>query len=617
MGRLSRHTLVWLIALLSACSPSGGTSTRDANVDLRGSVDTRPADGRLDVPATSSPDARVADVPADRVEPVLDSAPGRDTRDANGTDGGEAGLSCTPQFTTCTGLCGSVLDLCSGVTLECGECAKGLACDQSVHRCVTPKVVCADLGAECGRIRNSCGTVLDCGTCPTGQECNPDTNRCVACTLPTETAAACSAMGMACGKVWLGCGATTQMTDCGGCAAGRVCNDAFNTCELQPVSAGGTCTPMTKAQACAGMGNQCGFVTDGCGKTVNCGDCPTGQECATGGVANRCNKPPRPAVCIAEGRECGTTIDACKSSVDCGSCSAGYKCSDAGKCEKVCVPKVCDDLKGPPRVCGWKVPDQCGGFLNCFDCWKDGADCADPDNDGQGLCCTPPTALPAGWECGRVTSDCGASKDFTCPNGKGCGPDHKCCDLPTKSALNGADCGTATNTCGTKEFGCTGDNQMCKNGRCCTLPTSAPAGTCGNITNDCGSRWIGCPNGQDCVNGKCQNGCGNKCGTKLPNGLGGTMDCPCAGTGNTCSSTAPGVAGTCSCPAKTCADFAGQCGSFANGCGATINCGCTNPSETCGGSGKTNTCGCTKATCAGKCGIVDDKCGSTLNCGPC
>ncbi len=604
--------------LLAGCSPTGEKHANDAAVDLRSppgdsrSGDTRNADAP--VPVT---DARSLDTqPADRVEPLVDSGPALDADGNAWADGGEVGLTCTPQYTDCTGLCGSVLDLCTGQTLECETCAKGLACDPTLHRCVTPKVVCADLGAECGRIRNSCGTVLDCGTCPTGQECNPDTNRCVACTLPAQAAGACSAMGIACGEAWLGCGPTTELTDCGACPTGRVCNPAFNTCELKPVSEGGTCTPMTKAQACAGLGNECGFVTDGCGKTVDCGDCPSGKECATGGVANRCNVPPRPLVCITEGRECGPAIDACKSSVDCGTCPTGFKCNDDGKCEKLCVPKTCDDLAGPPRVCGWNVPDGCGGKLNCFDCWKDNADCVDPDNDGVGVCCAPPTSLPPGWECGRVTSDCGASKDFACPNGQGCGPDHKCCTLPDRSALGGAECGTATNSCGSREFGCTGENQVCKDGHCCTLPT-APTGTCGNVSNECGTRWIGCPGGQECVNGKCRNSCAGKCGTRLPDGLGGTMDCPCAGTGNTCSSTTPGVAGTCSCPAKTCADFPGQCGSFPNGCGVNVTCDCTNPHETCGGSGRSNECGCAKATCAGKCGIVDDKCGSTLNCGPC
>jgi len=528
--------------------------------------------------------------------------------------------TCVPQYTSCTGLCGSVLDLCTGETLSCGGCAAGLACDVSSHACITPKATCADLGAECGRIRNTCGTVLDCGACADGKECNPDTNRCIACTLPAGTSSDCLAMGIACGKAWLGCGATTNLTDCGGCPSGQVCNPSFNVCEPLPVVSGGACVVLTKAQACADRGNQCGFVTDGCGGIVNCGDCAMGQECGTVGVANRCNKAQN-TTCADQGRVCGSAVDLCGLSVSCGSCPAGQTCNPRGTCDAVdagCQAKACADL---PGICGWKVPDGCGGSLNCYDCWVNNQVCG-PLTDGVGQCCSAPTALPTGWECGTVTNACG-SKDFACPSGKACGSDHKCCTLPDKSALpSGAVCGTVTNTCGSQEITCNDPTKACKNGQCCVLPTAPTDGSCGTLTNSCGSKDFWCSNGQSCVNGKCANTCwstySGKCGSKLPDGAGGTLDCPCSGTGNVCSASASGVTGTCSCATqKTCTDYSGRCGTLDAGCGGTVTCGCSKAYETCGGGGTAGVCGCTKATCAGKCGIIDDKCGGTLSCGAC
>ena len=275
--------------------------------------------------------------------------------DAGFGDGSsDAGLgataTCQPTYTGCTGLCGSVTDFCTGNTFSCGTCGTGLACDGKTHECVTPKGTCAALGAECGRTRNTCGDVLDCGACDAGMECDPDTNQCVGCTLPANTATACQQMGIACGTAWLGCGPTTNTTNCGGCAPGSVCNEFFNTCEPTPLADGGTCTPMTVAKACTAVGNDCGYVSDGCGGTTYCGDCPVGQACGIYGVANVCNAPPATDACTLQNRVCGSANDVCGVPVACGSCPTGSDCTDAGQCQGVCQPTNCVALLGNEHV---------------------------------------------------------------------------------------------------------------------------------------------------------------------------------------------------------------------------------------------------------------------------
>jgi hypothetical protein len=122
----------------------------------------------------------------------------------NQAEAGEAGAAgeastpllpdCQAVYTSCDSLCGPVHDPCTGQNFECGACATGMACDRDTHACIAPKLTCADLGAECGKIRNTCGERLDCGDCTDGQECDPDTNKCAACSNPT-----CKDLGFECG----------------------------------------------------------------------------------------------------------------------------------------------------------------------------------------------------------------------------------------------------------------------------------------------------------------------------------------------------------------------------------------------------------------------------------
>jgi len=56
-------------------------------------------------------------------------------------------------------------------------------------------------------------------------------------------------------------------------------------CETQVIA--GTyysCTPTT----CTAAGAQCGFISDGCGNALDCGVCPSGEECGFNNLANKC-----------------------------------------------------------------------------------------------------------------------------------------------------------------------------------------------------------------------------------------------------------------------------------------------------------------------------------------
>jgi hypothetical protein len=127
------------------------------------------------------------------------------------------------------------------------------------------------------------------------------------------------------------------------------------------------------------------------------------------------------------------------------------------------------------------------------------------------------------------------------------------------------------------------------------LTCSSPAysGRCGvALSNGCGGTiaQCNCSNGQDvcnttstpgslgscsCTPRTCSGFYANECGTLLPNGCGGTINCTCL-LSDVCSTNTPGGIGTCQCSRRTCSGFyAGQCGNgLSDGCGGTITCGC-------------------------------------------
>ena len=216
---------------------------------------------------------------------------------------GEAGASggllpnCEPVYASCDGLCGPVSDPCTGEHLDCGGCGADMACDRDSHRCVAPKLTCEDLGAECGRVRNTCGVRLECGDCPAGEECDPDRNTCVECSAPS-----CQDLGFECGAAWLGCGPRTEVTDCGDCAAGSVCNASFNRCEPAPATSGGNCVPKASKELCPAANADCGYISDGCGGHREVRRLPKGSSCAMGGIANRCGPLEHRAVCVRRAR---------------------------------------------------------------------------------------------------------------------------------------------------------------------------------------------------------------------------------------------------------------------------------------------------------------------------
>ena len=289
----------------------------------------------------------------------------------------------------------------------------------------------------------------------------------------------------------------------------------------------------------------CGYVADGCGDVVFCGDCSGGESCGGSGIANECGGPCKPLTCDDLGVGCGIHGDGCGGSLDCGGCATGEFCGGGGP--NACGPlpeavvcktkaEACDEAG---LDCGW-VSDGCGGVVDCGSC-PVGTLCggdgrhnvcgAAPIPDG-GSACVPldETVACAGKDCGEQSDGCGGLID--------CG-----------SCAPGSVCGV-------------GGPSLCGVPACTKIPqgTACAGKSCGEVGDGCGGTW--------------------SCGT-------------CTG-GDTCGGG--GTAFQCgkpyTCQAKTCGQLGYECGPAADGCGKLLDCG-TCPAPTyCGGGG------------AGKCGGV-------------
>jgi hypothetical protein len=603
------------------------------------------------------------------VNPMNDAGAGDDAAPDAGAslDAGalDAGPACDPDASVdidCTGLCGPVHDACTGATKMCGGCVPAptadggteiRVCDLTTNTCVKPKITCADLNAQCGTVRDSCGDFLDCPDtmtkgCPAGKQCNPDTNACEDCETVT-----CADLGYQCGFAWLGCGPDTasNYTDCGGCTpdadgGARTCNAVFHNCEP-------SCTPGTAAAICAAAhaasGVECGFISNGCGGIVDCDNvagfgCKSGQSCGVRGIANHCDPQETPDECVALGRTCGDITSSCtKATIHCGDCATGQVCNSNGVCGPPCAAKKCSDFA--QYECG-SFNDGCGGTVTCGTC-PNGV-C----NQTTNTCCATKqcsvdyaghcgSALPNG--CGQNTAACPCAAGVCTVDGGaapvvGAGVAGACCAPHPATFYSGqGQCGTSLpDGCGGAfDVTCAAGLECVANatgapgpapakgvvGSCCTRTDSCnlASGTCGQIQDSCrtGATYScnKCVTGTQCTNNACchpapacagNGGEGAECNdTKQPVdlGCGSARSCTCAGgrvclcNGHVCG--AADGAGTCKTP-LTCSSpaYAGKCGvGLDNGTGGTIPCGCPT-GQVCSTSapGMTGTCHCNNPT---------------------
>jgi hypothetical protein len=198
-------------------------------------------------------------------------------------------------------------------------------------------ITCADQNITCGPAGDGCGNeITSCGTCALPQTCGGGgvPGQCGAPDGGVCTPKTCAEQNIACGPAGDGCG--NEIPNCGNCTPPEGCGGGGvpGQCGLPPE--GGTCTPRT----CAQQNIFCGPAGDGCGNEIpSCGVCVAPQTCGGGGVAGQCGTLDggicSPKSCAAQGIQCGTTGDGCGNTLQCPNCPSGQTCNTT---DGQCVP---------------------------------------------------------------------------------------------------------------------------------------------------------------------------------------------------------------------------------------------------------------------------------------
>ncbi|HQK18083.1 MAG TPA: hypothetical protein PLJ27_11530 [Polyangiaceae bacterium] len=245
----------------------------------------------------------------------------------------------------------------------------------------------------------------------------------------------CLDLSAQCGTVLDGCGGTV---DCGSCPTGQTCGGAGpNQCGV------GECTPKT----CVQLNAACGLVSDLCGNVLSCGECAKPEVCGGAGIENQCGCTP--ISCASVKAECGTLSDGCGGVAHCGSCPKGMVCG--GKEQNRCGPEPCT-----PKTCA-SIGANCGAYADGCDGVIDCGTCVAPQTCGGGKdpfrCgCTPTTCVSHNAECGTVADGCGGTLSCgTCKYGTCQG--NRCVCAPVTCASSMAECGTIDDGCG-KSLSC-------------------------------------------------------------------------------------------------------------------------------------------------------------------
>jgi hypothetical protein len=156
--------------------------------------------------------------------------------------------SCPPCLDSCGPLnCGTILNGCNA-TLQCGRCR---AADE----------VCGG-----GGIANVCGPLCDGAECGAGLYC--------ALWWPSTTAHTCCGAAQLCNGMCCPSDATCVADTCCFSPCNGVCCSDPDTCGGGGVPGVCGCTPAQCGPT------DCGAIADGCGATLHCGSCGTGQTCS-------------------------------------------------------------------------------------------------------------------------------------------------------------------------------------------------------------------------------------------------------------------------------------------------------------------------------------------------
>jgi len=167
-----------------------------------------------------------------------------------------------------------------------------------------------------------------------------------------------------------------------------------------------------------------------------CGACPGGSTCGGGnpGIPGICGCTP--ATCQSLGKQCGSWPDGCGQTLTCGPCTSGQVCLEQGTC---CTPETCASLG---KTCG-RWPDSCGGLTPpCGGCHRESPT---PSCD-NGTCAACSSICPDYFDCINPVEGSSFCSDHpeinctpACRSNADCPATHPICALSFTSQGPGVD----------------------------------------------------------------------------------------------------------------------------------------------------------------------------------
>ena len=341
-----------------------------------------------------------------------------DVGDGDSGDGCECDVSgdnvcygevcCTPESesTTCSGKgCGTVINNC-GQEVNCGSCSLG-TCNTGVCQYKDCDASCncnyvdgdysdiCSVNSDCELACNdSCDPLADCCT---GSLVCTDTGgadyRCRDSACPEETDCACcipDCTGLECGPDPI-CG-----VECGPCIGGGTCN--IGVCQYK------ACSEESCIWFDGDVADECASDPDCVIETYTCLACD-GTDCVEQEFAEPCVDECN--TCTSLGCECGTHNNGCGGTIDCGDCL---------------ICEVCDGCNCVPDIC--TCPDcnasgECVSTEMCCPC-PETPIC---DNDDDCACIESGVCLPGDVEACCLSPSDDPPCVFSCPGTKTCQSD--------------------------------------------------------------------------------------------------------------------------------------------------------------------------------------------------
>lgn len=235
----------------------------------------------------------------------------------------------------------------------------------------------------------------------------------------------------------------------------------------------GPCVPST----CETAGADCGVVADGCGQTLQCGGCDTGEVCGGGGPNVCGTNPCTPKTCGQLGAACGQLSDGCGSVLDCGTCPQDMVCGNE-QISFQCVP-----IGGTGGTGGAGTGGTGGTGTGGTGGTGSGCTPGEPCDDGN-ACTTGETCNASGQCAGGTTVSCSTPPNACFVSSGICDSLSGLCSYPYQAS--GIPCSDDGNACTIDQ--CDGAGQ-------CVHPAKADGISCGTGTCSGGVCVASCPGG--------------------------------------------------------------------------------------------------------------------------